>query len=440
MESATEAVLVFIYKTIKAYSQLEEYIDQKLQGKFFKDKVMEGYLITIEYINYWRKFSDYEDLKDIVNGNTYQAIRPTLYKYRKSNKYQKYQADARQIYFKSPEELYKAVKKDKRGFVLIDYNFWKLICAESVLKERGNARYNIDRNSITFFFNEFDYCQIITNDNIIDSSKEIKSTGFDVVRQSDKEERELEKLLLLYAYEQEMKNKINNLTYKESEFNVYYLISKEWITQYKRFYHYNEICKMIQGRDELKNLLDKGFEEAKKNIKDVLKHISFKGNSKKKDFPEDLKKNNTFLSEREDVLISKRYNVSYWKNFELINEELKNRFMFSEAHDYAFDSISDARCLITCGKIIIDLSKDEYNPDTTACEIGTISNLNMLFNDEYIFRYDNEEAMYENLNFAAQDFLVFQRDYLNMGADFECELLSNEGSAYGIGYKIPPHD
>jgi len=64
----------------------------------------------------------------------------------------------------------------------------------------------------------------------------------------------------------------------------------------------------------------------------------------------------------------------------------------------------------------------------------------MLFNDEYIFRYDNEEAMFENLNFATQDFLSFQRDYLNMGSDFECELLSKEGSPYGTGYKIPPHD
>lgn len=110
---------------------------------------------------------------------------------------------------------------------------------------------------------------MITNDNIIDSSKEFRSTGFDVVRQSDKEEKELEKLLLLYAYEQEMKNKINNLTYKEDKFNNYYLISKEWITQYKKYYHYNEICRMIQKKDELKSLLDKGFNEAKKYISNI---------------------------------------------------------------------------------------------------------------------------------------------------------------------------
>ena len=435
-----EAVLTFIYKTIKAYSQYQEYIEQKLQGKFVKDKKMEGYLITKEYISYWKKFSDYEDLKELITCNNYQNIRPTLYKYRKSNKYQKYQADAQQVIFNSPEELYKAVKRDNKAYILIDYNFWQLICTEKGLKERGRVHYSLDKNAITFYFNEFDYCQIVTYDNVIDSSKEIKSTGFDVVRQSDKEEKELEKLLLLYAYEQEMKNKINNLTYKETEFANYYLISKEWITQYKRYYHYYEICKMIQDKDELKNILNRGYEEAKKNINDALKHISFKEKSKKKEFPEELKNNNTFLCEREDVLISRKYNVSYWRNFELVNEDLKNKFLYSEANGYAFESVSDARCLITCGKIIIDLSKDDYNENTNACEIGTINNSDMLFNDEYIFRYDNEEAMFENLNFAAQDFLDFQRDYLNMGSDFECELLSKEGSAYGIGYKIPPHD
>ena len=86
-----------------------------------------------------------------------------------------------------------------------------------------------------------------------------------------------------------MKSKINKLTYKETGFQNYYLISKEWISQYKKYYHYYEICNMIQGKDELKALLNRGFEEAKKNVYQVLKHISFKEKSKKKDFPEELK-------------------------------------------------------------------------------------------------------------------------------------------------------
>ena len=145
-----EAELCFIYKTIRAYSQYEEYIEQKLQGKFIKNKVMEGYLITKEYLNYWKKYSDYEDLKDLVNCNKYQNIRPTLYKYRKSNKYQAYQPDAIQIIIKSPEDLYRQVKKENKAFVLIDYNFWQLICTQSGLKQRGEARFSLGKDCITF--------------------------------------------------------------------------------------------------------------------------------------------------------------------------------------------------------------------------------------------------------------------------------------------------
>ena len=147
---------------------------------------------------------------------------------------------------------------------------------------------------------------------------------------------------------------------------------------------------------------------------------------------------NTFLCEREDIIINKQFKVSYWKNFEIVNEELINLFMMSEAHGYSFKSSSDAKCLISCGKIIIDLSKDEYNPDLYACEIGTIDNMDMYFNEEYIFKYDNEEAMIDNLSFATQDFLIFQRDYLNNGDNFEYDLLSSEGEVYGAGIKIPP--
>ena len=196
-EKVLEAFLIFIYKTIKAYSQYQEFIEEKLQGKYVNKKIMNGYLISSKYFDYWRKFSDYDDLKDkVIMSKDYNSIKKILYQYRKSNKYQKYQSDAVQIKFKSPEELYDAVKRQDKSFVLIDSNFWKLICTQEGLNERGNVSFSLDKDTITLYFNEYDYCHIITNDNIIDSSKEMKSTGAEVIRQSDKEERELEKLFI----------------------------------------------------------------------------------------------------------------------------------------------------------------------------------------------------------------------------------------------------
>ena len=161
-----EAYLVFIYKTIKAYSQYQDYIEQKLQGKFPKNKIINGYLIKKEYIDYWKKFSDFEDLRNIIITNTYNEIRATLYKYRKSNKYQQYQPDAQQIIFSTPEDFTRTIKKEHKSFVLIDLNFWNLICSEKGLKEPAGMKYSLDKNMITFYFNEFDYCSVITNDNI----------------------------------------------------------------------------------------------------------------------------------------------------------------------------------------------------------------------------------------------------------------------------------
>ena len=64
----------------------------------------------------------------------------------------------------------------------------------------------------------------------------------------------------------------------------------------------------------------------------------------------------------------------------------------------------------------------------------------MIYNDEFIFKYDSDQAKNDHLNYFKKDFLNFQRENLNFGIDLQCELLSNDGNAYGTAYKIPPHD
>ena len=73
-----------------------------------------------------------------------------------------------------------------------------------------------------------------------------------------------------------MKGKINNLTYRETEFNNYYLISKEWITRYKKYYHYNEISKMKVQKIKKKKMKTKRKRITKK------KKLKIKKKRKKK--------------------------------------------------------------------------------------------------------------------------------------------------------------
>jgi len=436
----TEAILTFIYKTVNAYSQFEDFIEQKLQSSYSQSNITNGYLIKWEYYDYWRRYSNYDQIKFKIKDKNYRDARQIIYDYRRKNTIRNYQADADQVVFYSAESLYDAVKGEKKAFVLIDEYFWKLICTERGLNEQGGMNYSVGKNTINFYFGQSEKCQIETYDNIIDETKRLfLPEKNNYRRKNEPEELELQKILLLYAFEQEMKNKINNLTYKEKRFNNYYLISKEWILEYKRCYHFDEMSKMIRKKESLRKVLSQGYNYAKQNLGNIIRKISV-NKSAKKNFPEGLGNNNTFLCERDEVKFSDGSIISYWKNFEIVNEDLKNLLSTSELHGYAFENASDAKCLITSGKVIIDLSNDDYNENKCACEIGIVSNMDMLYNDEYIFKYEDEEGKNEILNFLRNnDFLEFQKENIDLGINLECELVK-DGYAYGSAFKIPPHD
>ena len=434
-----ESVYTFIYKTVKAYFPFQAYIEEKLQLNNTRDKISECYLIDKRYFDYWKKFSNYDEIKNLIYKKDYNSARKIITQYRYNNRYRTYQADAIQYIFKSPEELYNALKNEGKSFVLIDNNFWELICSDKGLKEYGGMNYLLGKNCITFYFPQNEKCKIITDDNIIDNYKEIFiNKDNDSLINDNSEESELEKIILLYAFEQEMKNKINNLTYKEDMFKDYYLISKEWILEYKKYYNFDEISRMIQKKKDLKQLLNKGYTEAKRNMHLILKKIIFNQYYLKKEFPEILKNNNTFLSERDEISINQSI-VNYWKNFELVNRDLNELLSHSAIHKYNFLNSSQARCLISSGKVIVDISDDDYNKDNVL-EIGIINNSDMIYNDEFIFKYDSDQAKNDHLLYFKKDFLQFQRENLNFGIDLLCELLSNDGNVYGTAFKIPPYD
>jgi hypothetical protein len=488
-----EANYTFVYKTVNTYRNFEEFIIKQLQDYNNGNTVYEGYLINKKYFDYWKRFSSYDQLKNRIRSLSYNDARNIIINYRRTNNLREYQQDAIQYCFNEAKNLYDLIKRDGNNFVLIDQDFWRTICADASLNEKGGVNYLIKYNKIILLFNN-DNCEVITYDNIIDGSKDIFLTlnklrggnkynptyspkyspkysptyspkysrinnnnfednynndyknnmnnnniNYESNEDQDLEKEELKKILLLYAFEQELKNKINNLKYKENTFRKYYLISKDWIYRFKKHYCYNEIKKMIQNKPDLRNLLNNGYEEAKKNMHFLLNKIAFSPNSGK-NFPNILKDNNEFLSERGKIILKNQNVVSYWKNCELVNEELKRLLMKSNLNDYEFDEASIAKCIISGGKVIIDLSKDEDNKYNYACEVGFISNANMIFNDEYIFYYDNEEDKNRSIRMFKNDFLTYQKNNINLGVDLESELIDKEGYSYGTAFKIPPHD
>ena len=55
----------FIYKTIKAYKSFEDYILDRLNSfssnKNKQQSLTEGYLIEKKYLDFWKKFTNYEE-------------------------------------------------------------------------------------------------------------------------------------------------------------------------------------------------------------------------------------------------------------------------------------------------------------------------------------------------------------------------------------------
>ena len=444
-----EYVYTFIYNTVNAYKEFVDAFQDELKIKKYdgelENNIIKGYLIDKEYFNYWKKFTDYEQIKDLISGD-YQSARKIIKRYRKNNPLKQYQPDTYQWACYNPFKFYKALKMEGKQYVLVNYDVWKLICYEDAINQIGQTNYFLDKNKIIFSFASRGKVEMETNDNVIIGTKKmflknVNNFEKEVFDDDDEEDhiREIKKLILLYAFEQEVKNKINNLRYQDNSFTKYYLISKDWIDEFKKYYHYNELSNLINQKPDLRNLLNNGYENAKKYLEYAIAKISLMRKKSKKTFPDNLRDENTFLSEGNRVRINNS-EITYWKNFELINEHLKTLLSNSAINEYDIEGASSAECLISGGKLILDLSNDQNNEGNYAFEIGFIRNNDMIFVDEYIFQYENEIDKNNHLEFFKDKFYLFQKDELNFGMNLRCDLMDDEGNVYGTAFKIPPHE
>ena len=120
-----------------------------------------------------------------------------------------------------------------------------------------------------------------------------------------------------------------------------------------------------------------------------------------------------------------------------MNEELKNLLANSYAHEYNFSGASSAKVFINEGKLILDLSNDENNKGNYFFEIGVITNKDMIFNDEYIFQYDNEELKNNHFAYFTENIYAFQKEKLNFDINLKCILSNEDGLQCGTAFKTP---
>ena len=128
----------------------------------------------------------------------------------------------------------------------------------------------------------------------------------------------LRKLLLLYAFTQELKSKVKSNFDPLSGFNgeEYYLINGEWLNKYKNFYNYNQIVSLLQQY----KMNYQSFEQFKNNINNILNTVkNFYIKQKSVQFPNELIKGIPFIPTFEKALVN---NMSFYNDFYLVNYEL----------------------------------------------------------------------------------------------------------------------
>ena len=99
-------------------------------------------------------------------------------KNRRNNHLKEYQPDATQVKYYSPFALYKNVKINGKSYVLINKEFWKLICYDDGLDEIGLVKYYFQNGNLILNFGVKGKLEIITEDNII--SKETANSTVQV--------------------------------------------------------------------------------------------------------------------------------------------------------------------------------------------------------------------------------------------------------------------
>ena len=431
-----------IYESILAYKRFEEYIIERLREEkkdpdqksdVDNDNYEIGYLMDKKFIDSWKKYTGYDKIKNRLAYYENESVIRNLIKQYKGKFIR---GNSSPNYFVNAIDLYKKVKtRDKdeeyKEYVLVDRYFLKLLNL-SKTDVNKKIKYTVKNRKLIFDF--LDSKLIIdTKDNTI-----LKDTEM-TVKLDDVDEEDylsLKHLLLLYAFEQEMKNKINNLKYCSHHWKDFYLIKKEWIDQYKKYYHFNEIFKLTNGKPEIRDVLNNGFNNAKFKLDIAICALIVERKKYIKNFP-DILKQSIFLNEENSVEISNTPDIRYYTNFVIFNEELKTLFLERYYKNYNLPYEIKAKGLICGGKIILDISN--INPGRYIFEIGSLRNKDVMFIDEYLFSYDSEEDKNNHFEFFKDKFYLFQKDELDFDINLECDLIDEEGNAVGIGFKIPPH-
>jgi len=355
-----------------------------------------GYLVTKKWLDEWKIYSNYEEIKDKYskNGNELSnEIKQNII-----NDINDYFEENKNLTLSPIKIIHKNEIKSllqKNSLVLVDYSF-----ISEFNKYVGNSiSYNIKRNTI-----KFDY-----DDNLI-----FKITNNIILPLNEKGYIEdLKQLIKIFIFQEELKdtikcsngNKFNN----DSNINEIILINSKIIKKYKEYFYYKELCEILKDNNN--------FDLLKEQYKTIIYSNIIDKSDKLISKIIDEKISNTYISiieqkKSEQIIFDdiSQYNISekslnqdnqikYINGFEIINKDIYS--FFKQKNNFNKINILTAKYITTNGKIII------YNDDFI--EIGIINDDND-FIIQYLIKeiniYTLQKDIIDNINMFGIDSFI----------------------------------
>ena len=263
-----------IYNYCQSYNKYETFVKNQSNKK----QEFIGYLIESDLIRAWKLKIYYEKLgSGIADGSNFNKLKTLIEKNIKTEINPKIERTITQTKFTNSTELLNNLNNNKE-YILITFELWNDICKTSCLPEEGIKCIYLNKN-ISLIFNNGEKLRfkIDENDFKINKSKlieketekyneiklnSIKDNQINEINYSSnnneinegeielKYKKEVIILIKLYYYEKNFKSKINEMPTTLKDEIKFYLISNNWLSEFKNTFLYCDIKTYIKNKEE----------------------------------------------------------------------------------------------------------------------------------------------------------------------------------------------
>ena len=383
-----------IYKSIFEYYMFETNIINNLKLLKIEDK-KEGYLISKNWLNDWKKYSDYENIKkNFLSKNPLdeESIKQSINKNFIKNKTTL--SDIQSLHLNINKFFIYYLKGEE--FVIVNSEFFNIFCKNLESQQKNKIRFLLKNKQIIFNCDE----------SRIDDKYKIYYSYNNIISIKIRECFKIaHNLIGLYIYEENIKSKINENRPENNVRNLK-LVDKKWISGIKKNYSYDILCEMVKNASFIKennNNIEDNNEKEKYFFLNKLPNLS------EKYFDDIYNKKNSkeekySLEIIEKVLDNK--NIKFIDNIELVRTDLfDNLISNNRDKDKLKPEISkEALCYSGRNKLLIIYEIEKGNNFQNYI-IGYINEQNS-FISEYIIEYTDINVLNDILNSKGLDYIL----------------------------------